>query len=96
MAPRTMLVTLANNKTNVPKWWRRGLTDGAHCYRTKRKHYFEHYIYEAEIDMQVGDLFGPFGVIYRAAFKLAYSNAKLEQERGDKFVPRKKKRGKLG
>ena len=46
--------------------------------------------------MQVGELFGPFGVIYRAAFKLAYSNAKLEQERGDKFVPRKKKRGKLG
>lgn len=88
-------------KTYVPLWWRRALDDGAHCESKRRERWFHEYLEEAESALESAGLIperlrGAFLFWYRRGFRLGYDNARLLRSREKAFLPRKRKRAKLG
>jgi len=88
-------------KYYVPHWWRRALDDGRHCENKRRERWFNDYLEVAESDLEAAGLMpeslsGPFRLLYRRGFRLGYDNAALLRERDKAWLPRKKKRAKLG
>lgn len=85
----------------VPHWWRRALDDGKHCENKRRERWFTDYFAAAESDLSAAGLIppgseGPFWLLYRRGFRLGYDNARLLRERENAFLPRYRKRAKLG
>ena len=88
-------------KCYVPYWWRRALDDGKHCENKRREHYFHEYIRDAHDALKSAGLVpqtlsGVFRFWYRRGFRLGYDNAVELRKAERRFLPRKKKRAKLG
>lgn len=88
-------------KSIVPLWWRRALDDGRNCENTRRERWFTDYFNTAESELTSAGLIppgleGPFWLLYRKGFRLGYDNALLERKRARHFLPRKRRRDKLG
>ncbi len=88
-------------KSYVPIWWRRALEDGAHCEAKRRERYFHEYLIDAEDSLNSAGLIpvelrGVFLFWYRRGFRVGYDNAALKRERDKAFLPRWRKKRKLG
>jgi hypothetical protein len=84
-------------KSYVTHWWRRALSDGAHCESKRRESYFHEYLEAAEESLQSAGLVpeslrGVFRFWYRRGFRIGYDNALLLRERGRGTLSRRKKR----
>jgi hypothetical protein len=88
-------------KSYASHWWALGLKDGKHCENKRREKFFSEYLEDAERFFRESGLLpetleGPFRELYRRGFRLGYDNAAQQRERDKLFLPRPKKRAKLG
>ena len=88
-------------KSYASHWWAHGLKDGKHAENKRRERYYHEYLEDAErllteIGLIPESLQGPFRELYRRGFRLGYDNAAQLRARGELFLPKPKRRAKLG